>query len=234
MKAQYRTSGRTRASRPPPLLGLDLHFHSFASLSPSDTPPGVGLLTFLYSPLYGLSPWLPTPGPAAAPQPAPLSSSAPPNSSSSFQHQAPPLPSACPALPSSFGPRCPSQAPPPQLQPAPHLQAPPSFLTSPGRPPPPPPQSPVPSSPWPTPFPLFPSPAPPLPRAAPPPCSGSLGEHRAAASSLVAGLNEACRSGATATTALRPELLQIPLPPLSDLASRAVSSLLPHHASLLR
>lgn len=229
MKAQYRTSGRTRASRPagglrptrpPPLLGLDLHFHSFASLSPSDTPPGVGLLTFLYSPLYGLSPWLPTPGPAAAPQPAPLSSSAPPNSSSSFRHQAPPLPLSLPCTPIILRATLPFPGP------APTTSARPS---SPGPPP-------VPGSllhlAHPLPFISLPGPA-----SAPcsaSPLRGSLGELRAAASSLVAGLNEACRSGATATTAFRHELLQIPLPPLSDPASCAVSSLLPHHASLLR
>lgn len=138
MKAQYRTCGRTRASRPagglrptraPPPLGLDLHFHSFASLSPSDTPPGVGLLTFLYSPpLYGLYPWLPTAGPRRC---SSICASFLLRSSKLLfllSASGPTAPLSLPCTPIIL------RATPLFPGPAPHFQAPPSSLTSPGRP----------------------------------------------------------------------------------------------------
>lgn len=134
--------------------------------------------------------------------------------------------SACPAFP-LFAPPCPA---PPRRASPPRLRPTTSALSS-------------------TLTPRFPQ-APPLPRAAPtpqPPRGGFLGKQRAAASSPVAGLNEACRTGAAATTALPPRptlqaasyssatLVRPSLPrrfflPASPCHSTLVSSLLPRAA----
>lgn len=188
-----------------PLLVSVLPASTFA---PSDTPTGFSsshplpahfplLTTRFLPPLYGLSPWLPTPGP-------PCCSSI----CASFLIPRPRLAPVSPLPPFSIRPHLFPQPALHSHHPSGHAALPRPRPLSPG------PAflphfalaAPVSSSTWPTPLPSISHPRSrlcPVQRL-PPACSRSPGEQRAAASSLVAGLNEACRIGATTTTALRP------------------------------